>query len=463
MSLHQKILYKLNPSFRLLQKITNKLDSQTNLAKEQKSLTNSLIDITKLPQAQGTLRELQLVNVYILKEIKKICEQLDITFWLHGGSLLGAVRHGGFIPWDDDIDIGMMRKDFFKLKEHLKTSSPFEIKDFYFLKTIFAKQPRIVFKGGYLPFFVDIFVYDECFSDSLAQSWQNLYLKKIEQIQRIKATKICHNTYHCIDNSTDLNIIEQIYDSYIPLSEENNSNCIIFNLDAGLNLIKDNKENSDAFIRIFEKDFIFPLKKLKFEGIEFNVPQNYIEYLIKQYGDYMSIPQKFEVSPHLINSSKTLKLLIHQKFKEITSYRTIGYTAGAFDVFHIGHLNLLKRAKQNCDYLIVGVTTDELIHKTKNKWPVSCLSERMEIISSIKFVDEVVIQDDLDKFKAWEKYNYDTLFSGDDWKNNDRWKTYEERLSAVGVSVIYFPYTDNISSSKIQNFILKSTKDSAYE
>ena len=139
--------------------------------------------------------------------------------------------------------------------------------------------------------------------------------------------------------------------------------------------------------------------------------------------------------------------------------KIIGYTAGAFDVFHIGHLNLLKRAKENCDYLIVGVTTDDLVYRTKGKYPLSSLKERMEIISALKFVDEVVIQDDLDKVKAWEKYHYNKLFSGDDWKNTERWKNYEKQLLKVGVETIYFPYTKEISSSKIQDFVQNNMED----
>lgn len=137
----------------------------------------------------------------------------------------------------------------------------------------------------------------------------------------------------------------------------------------------------------------------------------------------------------------------------------IGYTAGAFDVFHIGHLNLIKRAKENCDFLIVGVTSDELIQKTKNKVPLSNIEERMEIISSIKYVDRVVIQDDLDKVAAWKKYRYDKLFSGDDWKNNERWKKYEDELAKYDVQVVYFPYTKAVSSTKLQEYVNKVQED----
>jgi glycerol-3-phosphate cytidylyltransferase len=137
----------------------------------------------------------------------------------------------------------------------------------------------------------------------------------------------------------------------------------------------------------------------------------------------------------------------------MTNEKIIGYTAGAFDIFHIGHLNLIKRSKDNCDYLIVGVTTDELIKKTKKRSSVVPFSERFEIVSSIRYVDEVVVQDDLDKVLAWKKYHYNRLFSGDDWKNNPRWIGYENELRKVGVDVVYFPYTKETSSTKIQHVI----------
>lgn len=125
-----------------------------------------------------------------------------------------------------------------------------------------------------------------------------------------------------------------------------------------------------------------------------------------------------------------------------------GYTAGVYDLFHIGHLNLLKNAKAKCDYLIVGITTDELV-RYKGKSPVITLAERMEIVKAIKYVDEVVVQDDLDKVKAWEKYHYDVLFVGSDWKGTDKWNEYERQLKQKGAEVCYLPYTVTTSSTLI--------------
>lgn len=126
----------------------------------------------------------------------------------------------------------------------------------------------------------------------------------------------------------------------------------------------------------------------------------------------------------------------------------VGYTAGVYDLFHIGHLNLLRNAKKYCDKLIVGVSRDELV-RYKGKSPVIPLKERMEIVSAIKYVDEVCIQDNLDKTKAWEKLHYNILFVGDDWKGKSQWNEYEKFLKSKGAKVIYLPYTKTTSSTLI--------------
>ena len=139
----------------------------------------------------------------------------------------------------------------------------------------------------------------------------------------------------------------------------------------------------------------------------------------------------------------------------------IGYTAGAFDLFHIGHLNLLKRSKEQCDYLIVGVTSDKLIESTKGHSPIIPFVERLEIVKQCKYVDEAVIQDDLDKVKAWEKYHYHILFSGDDWKTSPRWQGYERELSKRNAKVVYFPYTKTTSSTLLTKVLKEVSKTNA--
>ncbi|MBO5891681.1 MAG: adenylyltransferase/cytidyltransferase family protein, partial [Oscillospiraceae bacterium] len=131
----------------------------------------------------------------------------------------------------------------------------------------------------------------------------------------------------------------------------------------------------------------------------------------------------------------------------------IGYTTGVYDMFHIGHLNILKRAKEQCDYLIVGVSTDELVLKEKNKTPVIPWEERAEIIGAIRYVDEVVVQPDKDKMAAWERYHFDKMFVGSDWQGTSQWKRFEEQFAEVGVEIVYLPHTDGISSTKLTHII----------
>jgi len=127
---------------------------------------------------------------------------------------------------------------------------------------------------------------------------------------------------------------------------------------------------------------------------------------------------------------------------------TIGYTSGVYDLFHIGHLNLIKNAKGLCDKLIVGVTSDELV-SYKSKKAVIGHIERMEIVRNIKQVDAVVPQNDMDKFKMWQRLKFDVMFVGDDWFDSEKWKDLDDKFKEVGVKIIYFPYTKGTSSTLI--------------
>jgi len=131
----------------------------------------------------------------------------------------------------------------------------------------------------------------------------------------------------------------------------------------------------------------------------------------------------------------------------------IGYTSGVYDLFHIGHLNLLKNAKGLCDKLIVGVTVDKLV-EYKNKRSVIPFEERIEIVRNIKFVDAAIPQEELDKFKMWEKLHFDVLFVGDDWFKSPSWQEMERKFEKVGVRVIYFPYTKGTSSTLLNETLV---------
>ena len=131
----------------------------------------------------------------------------------------------------------------------------------------------------------------------------------------------------------------------------------------------------------------------------------------------------------------------------------IGYTTGVYDMFHIGHLNLLKRAKEQCDYLIVGVSTDELVWHDKNKKPIIAFPERCAIVEAIRYVDQVVPQVDKNKFGAWEKYHFHKMFVGSDWKGSEAWNGFERQFEPVGVEIVYLDYTDGISSTILREKI----------
>ena len=138
--------------------------------------------------------------------------------------------------------------------------------------------------------------------------------------------------------------------------------------------------------------------------------------------------------------------------------KKIGYTTGVFDLFHIGHLNILKRAKLECDYLIVGITTDELALSAKIQKPVIPFQERMEIVESIKFVDEVVPQTSYNKMEAWNNLKFDRMFVGDDWKGTKEWIKIEKDLSQYNVEIIYFSYTLHTSSTMLRDILQKIRK-----
>lgn len=133
----------------------------------------------------------------------------------------------------------------------------------------------------------------------------------------------------------------------------------------------------------------------------------------------------------------------------------VGYTTGVFDMFHIGHLNILRRAKEQCDYLIVGVSTDELCQYYKHKPPIIPYEERKAIVEAIRYVDKVVPQKDRDKFGAWERIHFNRMFVGDDWKGSKLFSEVEKKLNEVGVDVVYFPYTQGTSSTILREKVLK--------
>ena len=137
--------------------------------------------------------------------------------------------------------------------------------------------------------------------------------------------------------------------------------------------------------------------------------------------------------------------------------KKIGYTSGVFDMFHVGHLNIIKKARKNCDYLIVAVSSDELSKKLKNKKPLISFQNRIKIIKSLIYVDKAVKEKKDDKISAWRKYKYNIIFKGSDWKNSKKWKKLNKFFLNNNVKVKFLPYTKNISTTLLKKKI-KNTK-----
>lgn len=140
----------------------------------------------------------------------------------------------------------------------------------------------------------------------------------------------------------------------------------------------------------------------------------------------------------------------------------IGFTAGTYDMFHVGHLNLLKRAKQHCDKLIVGVNKSSLVESYKGKSPLIVEEQRLEIVQAIRYVDEAYLMDSLDKMVAYEIFKFNTVFIGSDYKGSERYKKEEMRLAEVGVTIEYLDYTSEISSTILSERIINNELNRKY-
>lgn len=138
-----------------------------------------------------------------------------------------------------------------------------------------------------------------------------------------------------------------------------------------------------------------------------------------------------------------------------------GYTTGVYDMFHVGHLNILRRAKDYCEFLVVGVSTDDVVFKNKNVFPIISFKDRVEIIKSIKYVDKVIPQTRYDiegKIKAVKENKIDVVFVGSDWLGTEKWNKIEEELNKIGCDVVYLPHTDGISSTLLRKKINEGNK-----
>jgi glycerol-3-phosphate cytidylyltransferase len=133
----------------------------------------------------------------------------------------------------------------------------------------------------------------------------------------------------------------------------------------------------------------------------------------------------------------------------------VGYVPGVFDMFHIGHLNIIRRSRERCDVLIAGVVSDDAVEQMKGHRPIVPLAERLEIVASVRYVDEVLADHSADKRLAWNERRFDVLFKGADWKDTDKGRRLESQLAEIGVGVVYLPYTEHTSSRMLRDTLAR--------
>ncbi len=214
----------------------------------------------------------------------------------------------------------------------------------------------------------------------------------------------------------------------------------------------------------FQYDKINYLALMMVDGqVHFHVIPRYekpVTFKNKSYNDE-AWPGPIEILHAIDDKELTTKVYDFLKEKAKLQKPIIGYTTGVYDLFHVGHLNILKKAKEYCDYLIVGITTDELV-SYKNTRSVIPFEERLKIIEGIKYVDRVVSQNSMDKMAAWHELKFDRMFVGSDWQGTEKWDKFEEDFAKVNVEVIYFPYTHGTSSTHLKQVLNKIQNQSGH-
>ena len=265
---------------------------------------NYIIDITKAPKATGQLRKIQLLELYLMCGLKKYCNEIGVKFWLRGGSALGAFRHRGFIPWDDDVDLGMIREDFDKLTDYVNSNSKdFEITYFYHPE---CKVAKFVFRNEKCPIFIDIFPFDWCEWENSDEFWAKWMKDKNELANKVKslnhkvgyAKELAHNEIEKIEYLNN-----KLKNKY---SQKNNGTAICYAIEQVYPKAK----------RVFAKNMVFPLKMVEFEGQMFYSPAKTEEYLKFYYGNYMRFPNEINAEQHAFMFSKEEYAEIDNLFKK---------------------------------------------------------------------------------------------------------------------------------------------------
>lgn len=423
-----------------------------------------------MTQQSNNLNELQIKVLEIYKAIKKLCDDNHIRFFAIGGTAIGAARHKGFIPWDDDIDIAMPRKDYERFKELSNTlpnnlelvdyttdeSVPVMFGKVQDINTCYTPKTALNLPNSYSGVAVDIMPLDGVPANYLLYRWHRFKLSVLFSINSLLISyenndipherlfkKISQSIAGTLFRGLDKSKIKRYF---VALNKK-------YDFDTASYLARTwmfgTHDGMQAKARYHQVDFA-NYTEMPFEDTTIRMPVGYDRYLSALYPNYMTLPPKEKQMPRH-NDGITDLCRSYKYYAAKKQGKIIGYTAGCYDMFHIGHLNILKQAKRHCDYLIVGVNSDDAMYSYKKKYPVISESERMAIIEAIKYVDEVVLVNDTDKMVAYEQHEYDTIFVGDDHKGEPKWIELEKKLAKHGSKVHYFGYTGHTSSTKLRS------------
>lgn len=299
----KKVMNSIFPSYRVARRVEQQVDKYLKaISAKQEALfwieqnrTGEPLSETKkrvfseMPASEGVLRESQLVINYILQEMDEVCRENDIKYWLMGGTLIGAIRHKGFIPWDGDADIGMMREDYEKLKQSLESNLKIEILEYYNFNNYY-RIPKIVIRNSNAKLVVDIIVFDYTWENnfSMKELWkqqQKIRKKYIGALKRFRIQVLDMVGTEQIKNTEKLKRVTKITNNYIEKCHYSlkNGDIVIWGIDNFTSKAVDRR-------RIYRKNSIFPLKELEFEKRNYYVPCDYMDMITREAGDIWTFP-----------------------------------------------------------------------------------------------------------------------------------------------------------------------------
>lgn len=403
------------------------------------------------------LRQVQLTEKEMLEEVDRICVKRGIHYNMVGGTMLGAIRHGGFIPWDDDADIAMLRDEYEKFVEACKTELD---GDRFYFQDIHATDG---YRWGYgklrrkgtafirlgqedMPYeqgiFIDIFPLDIV---------PDGYIK--QHVHKLQCFIMRKRLWSYVGATVEKNWFKrQWYKHWAKIPREK----LIEEYDE---LVKRHRNEKAEMVRIltfptpqgtcgYYRKWYEDWSYYDFEDIKLQGAKDYEDWLTYKFGNWREIPPDSEQKIHPISYLKLLR------GGDRSKKYNVGYMDGTFDMFHTGHLNIIERAKEYCDYLIVAVHGDDVVREMKPNSPVISEEDRRRIVGSLSMVDQAEITRFRDKRKLWDLYHFDVIFIGDDYKGSERWNKFEKDLKEVGADVVYLPYTKTISTTEIRRRVV---------